>query len=75
MSETNIKIFLEELTYAASIPITTYSYYNNLSEELEKEKCLNLSLKIKLEQKEDIIIYLKEKLNTYSKPRGYCFYV
>jgi hypothetical protein len=79
MSETNIKIFLEELTYAASIPyneaITTYSYYNNLSEELEKEKCLNLSLKIELEQKEDIIIYLKEKLNTYSKPRGYCFYV
>jgi hypothetical protein len=62
MSESNIKIFLEELTYTASIPITTYSYYNNLSKELEKEKCLNLSLKIELQQKEDIIIYLKEKL-------------
>jgi hypothetical protein len=62
MSESNIKIFLKELTYAASIPINTYSYYNNLSEELEKEKYLNLSLKIEIEQKEDIIIYLKEKL-------------
>jgi hypothetical protein len=64
----NIKIFLEELTYVASIPyneaITTYSYYNNLSKELENEKCLNSSLKIELKQKENKIIYLCEELET-----------
>jgi hypothetical protein len=68
MSKSNIKIFLEELTYVASIPyneaITTYSYYNNLSKELENEKCLNSSLKIELEQKENKIIYLCEELET-----------
>jgi hypothetical protein len=68
MSESNIKIFLEELTYVASIPyneaITTYSYYNNLSKELEKEKDIKSSLlftkdkiinelKIELEEKKD----------------------
>ena len=66
MSESNIKIFLEELTYVASIPyneaITTYSYYNNLSKELESKKCLNLSLKIELEQKKEIIKELKSDL-------------
>ena len=66
MSESNIKIFLEELTYVASIPyneaITTYSYYNNLSKELESKKCLNLSLKIELEEKKEIIKELKSDL-------------
>ena len=66
MSESNIKIFLEELTYVASIPyneaITTYSYYNNLSKELEFKKCLNLSLKIELDEKKEIIKELKSDL-------------
>jgi len=69
MSESNIKILLQDLSYVASIPcnkaITTYSYYNNLSKELEKYKSLNLSLKIELEQKEDIIsslLFTKDKI-------------
>ena len=59
MSESNIKIFLEELTYVASIPyneaITTYSYYNNLSKELESKK-------IELDEKKEIIKELKSDL-------------
>jgi hypothetical protein len=46
MSESNIKIFLQDLSYVASIPcnkaITTYSYYNNLDclQMADESNCL-----------------------------------
>jgi len=68
MSEAHLKLFINDLSYVASLPIkttmSTISYYTNLSEELETDKALISSLKTELKLKEDIISIQDIRLET-----------
>jgi hypothetical protein len=78
MSEAHLKVFINDLSYMASLPIkttmSTISYYTNLSEELETGKALISSLKTELKLKDDIIsmqdIRLETERNLYFVQRS-----
>ena len=78
MSEAHLKVFINDLSYVASLPIkttmSTISYYTNLSEELESDKALISSLKTELKLKDDIIsmqdIRLETERNLYFVQRS-----
>ena len=78
MSESHLKLFINDLSYVASLPIkttmSTISYYTNLSEELETDKALISSLKTELKLKDDIIsmqdIRLETERNLYFVQRS-----